>query len=144
MPSSGIHFKGEKNFSEIYEDFKNQLKKEVGAVGSFVGLVREEGKKGSEVEKIHYECAEDAENDLENIAMKIEEEVDGISEVAIHHIIDDLEPGDEIIYVLAAGRHRKEVFEALPRIMDKVKTEVKIWKKEITKNDEYWMHEVDE
>lgn len=136
--------KGERSFSEILEDFKNRLKEEVGAVGTFIGLVRGEGKKGSKVEKLHYECADDAENDLENIAKEIEGELAGISEVAIHHIIDDLKPRDEIIYVLAAGKHRKEVFEALPRIMDKVKTEAKIWKKEITRDDEYWIHEVEE
>ncbi len=144
MADSGIYTKGEKSFSEIFEGFKDRLGKEIGAVASFVGMVREKGKKGGKVEKLHYECAESAEEELEDIAKKIERKTDEVSEAAIYHIIDDLDPGDEIIYVLVAGKHREEVFEALPKIMDWVKTEVKIWKKEITKEDEYWIHEVED
>jgi molybdopterin synthase catalytic subunit len=42
-----------------------------------------------------------------------------------------------------AGRHRGDVFEALPKIMDRIKSEVPIWKKEITETKEYWVHEVE-
>ena len=57
-------------------------------------------------------------------------------------IIDDLKPEEDAIYVIVSGRHRAEVFSAIPQIMDRVKKEVPIWKKEFTTTKEYWVHEV--
>ncbi len=144
MASSGTHKKGKVSFSELLEEFKKDLSDEVGAIASFIGIVRKKAKVGKTVKKLHYESAKNVEEELEEIAREIEKEIDGISEIYIHHIIDDLEPGDDIIYVLAGGNHREEVFQALPSIMNRVKNEVKIWKKEITENEEYWIHELDE
>lgn len=144
MASSGTHKKGKVSFSELLEEFKKDLGEEVGAIASFIGIVRKKAKVGETVKKLHYESAKNVEEELEEIARDIEKEIDGISEIYIHHIIDDLEPGDDIIYVLAGGNHREEVFQAIQSIMNRVKNEVKIWKKEITENEEYWIHEVDE
>lgn len=144
MASSGTHKKDEISFSELLEEFKKELGEEVGAIASFIGIVREEAKKEGSVKELHYESAEKVEEELEKVAKEIEEDMDEISEIYIHHIIDDLKPGDEIIYVLVGGVHREEVFQVLPSIMDRVKSEVRIWKKEITENDEYWIHELNE
>lgn len=144
MAEGKIHEKGEIGLPEILADFKSRLGDGVGAIGSFIGIVRGEAKVGGKVERLRYESVESAGEELENIAADVEEDIDGISEVAIHHLVDDLEPGDEIVYLLVGGNHRKEVFEALPRIMDRVKDEVRIWKKEITGSGDYWVHEVEE
>lgn len=144
MSEGKIHKKGEIKISELLDSFKKKLGEEAGAIGSFIGIVRSSARKEGKVEKLQYESAETAEEELENIATEIEDEIDGLSEVAIHHLVDDLKPGDEIIYVLAGGNHRSEVFEALPKIMDRVKSEVHIWKKEITEKEDYWVHEVEE
>lgn len=143
MADSGIHKKGEVDFSQLMADLKDKLGPGVGAVGSFIGIVREEAKKGGKVEELQYEAAEEAEEELRKIAEDLEENTEGVSEVFIHHIIDDLEPGDEIVYVLVGGNHREEVFDALPEMMDRVKEEVRIWKKEITEEDEYWVHSLE-
>ncbi len=144
MADSGTHKKGEISFSQLLEDFKKDIGEEVGAIASFIGIVRKKAKDGGTVKKLHYESAENVEEELENIAKEIEEEMEGISEIIIHHIIDDLEPGDDIIYVLVGGNHREEVFQTLPNIMNRVKDKSRIWKKEITENDEYWIHEIEE
>lgn len=144
MSLGKIHKKGKTSFPEVLEDFKEKLGDEVGAIGSFIGIVRKDAKKEGKIERLHYESRKNAAKSLENIATSIENETDGVSKVDIHHFVDDLEPGDDIIYVLAGGAHRKEVFDALPKIMNRVKSEVHIWKKEITENEEYWVHEVEE
>lgn len=144
MAECGIHEKGEVDLQKLMEDLKERLDPGVGAIGSFVGVVRGEGKKGGRVEELQYEAAEEAEEELMEIAEDLEGEIEGISEVSVHHVIDDLEPGDEIVYVLVGGNHREEVFEALPRLMDRLKEEVRIWKKEITEDDAYWVHALDE
>lgn len=144
MNEGKIHKKGEVEISELLDSFKKKLGEEAGAIGSFIGIVRSSARKEGKVDKLQYESAETAEEELDNIATEIKDEIDGLSEVAIHHLVDDLKPGDEIIYVLAGGNHRSEVFEALPKIMDRVKSEVHIWKKEITEKEDYWVHEVEE
>lgn len=143
MPEGRIHKKAEVKFTEILEQFEDKIGKNVGAIGSFIGIVRGVGAKGTEVKKLSYECADTADQELRNIERDVKKETEGISEVEIHHFIDDLTPGEEIIYVLVGGSHRKEVFEALPVIMDRVKSEVRIWKKEITEEGSYWTHEVE-
>lgn len=144
MAVGKIHSKDEVEFSSLHEEFEERVERKVGAIGSFIGTVRKKGEKGGEVRELHYERADEAQSDLEGIASEIEESIEGIEEVSIHHVVDDLEPGDEILYVLVGGEHRKEVFEALPEIMDRVKNEVRIWKKEITNEESYWMHEAKE
>lgn len=142
MTDSRVLKKNELDFPTLLEKFKSDLPEEVGAIGSFIGIVREKAKKNGEVEKLHYESAESVDEELEIIASDFEEDVEGISKVSICHVVDDLNPGEDIVYVLVAGYHREEVFEVLPKIMDRVKSEVHIWKKEITKDNDYWVHEV--
>lgn len=141
MAKASIRLRGEIDFAKLLEQFKRTLGKEVGAIGSFIGIVRGESKKGGEVRELHIESSEQAEEKLKEIASGAEER-EGISKAEIHHIIDDLEPGECILCVLVGGKHRKEVFEALPQIMDRVKSEPHIWKKEITENGDYWVSEI--
>ncbi len=141
MTRGKIHKKGEATFLEILNQFKEKIGKEVGGIGSFTGIVRGIGEKDGEVKKLSYEYAETAEQELEKIAKEVEEQTEGVSRVEVHHVIGDLEPSEEIMYVLVAGSHREEVFEALPKIVDRIKSEARIWKKEITEDDSYWMHE---
>lgn len=137
----GIHRKGELDFIKLIEKIKRGLGKEAGALGCFVGIVRGTSKGGEPVKYLHYECSKEAGKELERIAADMEKRP-GISRVWIHHVIDDLKPGEDAIYVIVAGEHRGEVFAALPQIMDRIKAEVPIWKKEITETKEYWVQGV--
>ena len=143
MPDVGIHRKGEVDLSTLLKKLKRELKGKAGAITSFVGTVRGTSKDGENVKYLHYECAEGVIKELERIAAEVEG-LPGILGVMIHHVIDDLKPGEDAIYVLVAGEHRAEVFRALSRIMDRVKAEVPIWKKEVTETREYWVHEVEQ
>ena len=138
MPDVGTHRKGEVDFFTLLRKLKSELKGKVGAIASFVGIVRGTSEGGEPVKHLHYECSEEAREKLEEIAADAERRP-GISRVLIHHVIDDLKPGEDAIYVIVAGKHRAEVFAALPQIMDRVKAEAPIWKKEITETGEYWV-----
>ncbi|MDI6820041.1 MAG: molybdenum cofactor biosynthesis protein MoaE [Candidatus Hodarchaeaceae archaeon] len=140
MADVGIHRKGELDLPKLLEEFRQDLRGNVGAIGCFIGVVRHVSKDGEEVKRLHYECSEDAVKKLEQIARDVEKDPK-ISRVMIHHIIDDLTPGDDAIYVIVGGRHRSDVFSALQKIMNRIKTEVPIWKKEVTESGEYWVHE---
>jgi len=141
LPEVSIHRKGEVNFPSLLNKFRRELGKEVGAIGCFIGIVRGISEEGEAVKSLRYECSDEALRKLEEIASDVEKSPN-ISRVMIHHVIDELKPGEDAIYVLVAGRHRGEVFEALPKIMDRIKVEVPIWKKEITETKEYWVHGV--
>jgi molybdopterin synthase catalytic subunit len=139
MPNVGIHRKGEVSLADLLEQIKEDLDEEVGAIGCFVGVVRAVSREGKRVRRLSYEAAEDADRKLEEIASEAEKQPN-VKRVMIHHIIDQLAPGEDTIYVLVAGKKREDVFRALPEIMDRAKKEVPIWKKEVTENGEHWVH----
>ena len=140
MPDVGIHRKGEVDLPKLLKKLKRGLTKNVGAIGCFVGVVRGLSKKSEKVKFLEYEGSDDALKKLKEIATEIEKRPN-IQRVMIHHVIDELKPGEDAIYVLVAGQNRADVFTALPEIMNRVKKEVPIWKKEVTETREYWVHE---
>ena len=140
MPEIGVHRKGEVDFPTLLARFKRGLPKEAGAIGCFIGVVRGVSSEGERVKLLHYESSEEVSKKLEEIAADFEKEPN-VYRVAIHHMIDDLKPGDEAIYVLVGGRHRSEVFSALEKLMDRVKHEAPIWKKEVYEKGERWIVE---
>ncbi|MDI6884091.1 MAG: molybdenum cofactor biosynthesis protein MoaE [Hadesarchaea archaeon] len=140
MPDVGVHRKGEVDLPSLLVRLRKDLGEEVGAIGCFIGVVRAVSGGGERVKFLSYEAAEDAAKKLEEIAAEIEKRPN-IKRVMIHHVVDQIAPGEDAIYVLVAGKRRREVFKALPEIMDRTKAEVPIWKKEITERREYWIHE---
>lgn len=138
MAKAGIHKKGEVSLASLVEGARKSFGKDVGALGCFVGIVRKKSKKGETVKRLHYEAAEGAKKTLLEIATQTEKKP-SIKHVEIHHVIDDLAPGEDAIYVIVGGEHRKEVFAALDEIMDRVKKEAMVWKKEVTRSDGDWV-----
>jgi molybdopterin synthase catalytic subunit len=94
----------------------------VGAVASFVGVVREVA-----MTLEHYPGM--TEKALANIV----EEAKGRWQVlgcTVIHRYGPLEPTDQIVLVVVASAHRKDAFEACEFIMDYLKTQAPFWKKE--------------
>lgn len=143
MPDVGIHRKGKVDLPKLIRKITRDKTKTVGAIGCFIGVVRGVSKSGERVRLLNYEYSDEAVKKLKRIAADAEK-APGIERVMIHHVVGSLRPGDEAIYVVVAGNRRREVFAALPKIMDRVKKEVPIWKKEITQTKEYWAHELHE
>jgi molybdopterin synthase catalytic subunit len=138
MAEAGIHRKGEIDLTKLVENVRKKSGKELGAIACFVGVVREKSKKGGPVKCLHYEAAGESKTTLLEIATQTEKKP-GILHVQIHHVIDDLRPGEDAIYVVVGAKHRKEAFKVLSEIMDRVKKEPMIWKKEVTKKGGNWV-----
>lgn len=138
MVDVGIHLKGEVNLQILLDRVKRELEKDVGAIGCFIGVVRGVSKDGEKVKFLRYECSEHAVGKLEEIAREFESRPN-IRQVMIHHVVDEVRPGQDAIYVVVAGYGRNDVFKVLPEIMDRIKMEVPIWKKEVTEKGEYWV-----
>lgn len=110
-----------------------------GAIGCFIGLVRGVSHSGAKVEKLEYEADEDlAGRELRKIADAISSQ-SGVIDVLIHHNVDELSPGEDILYVVVLGKHRKDVFAGVRRAVEELKRRVPIWKKEFTTEGSYWI-----
>ena len=62
-----------------------------------------------------------------------------LENVLVAHRTGDMFPGDTIVFVAAASKHRRAAFEAADFLMDYLKTEAVFWKKEITENGQAWI-----
>ncbi len=113
----------------------------IGAVSTFVGVVRGETE-GRETLYLEYEAyPEMAEQELLRIEAEIHDRWPSIEEVAIVHRIGRIEIGETIVVIVVASPHRSEVFAAAHYAIDRLKQIVPIWKKEIWADGEEWKSE---
>ena len=110
----------------------------VGAVASFVGIVRDanEGSDVSELTLEHYPGM--TETALAAIVDEARERWAIIDALVIHRV-GRLLPTDQIVLVAVAGAHRGEVFAACEFIMDYLKTRAPFWKSELTPQGTHWV-----
>ena len=122
-----------REIARLYDDAPG-----VGAVASFVGVVRNE-------------------NDERSVGAMFLEHYPGMTERAIEGIVEDADarwplaaatvihrvglllPGEPIVLVAVASSHRGEAFAACEFIMDFLKTRAPFWKKESTPAGERWV-----
>ncbi|HWJ85332.1 MAG TPA: molybdenum cofactor biosynthesis protein MoaE [Cellulomonas sp.] len=102
-----------------------------GAVATFAGLVRDhdpavEGR----VVALEYSAHPDAARILDAIAEEIASD-DDVLGVAVSHRIGHLEVGQAAIVAAVASAHRAAAFDACRRLVETVKAELPIWKREI-------------
>ena len=111
---------------------------DIGALATFTGCVRGAGPR-------------------DPVALLTLEHYPGMTERAIESMIDEaqrrfailgarvvhrvglLQPGERIVWVGVAGRHRREAFQACEFLMDYLKTQAPFWKKEATPEGERWV-----
>jgi molybdopterin synthase catalytic subunit len=103
------------------------IRKDVGAVCCFVGLVRGEGEEG-ELEALELEHHEElSEKALAGLEMDLRARYD-IEDCALIHRYGNLEVGSQIVMVLTLSRHRKDAFASASYAMDVMKTDIPFWK----------------
>ncbi len=110
----------------------------VGAVASFVGLVRDEN-----------DAATVRTLTLEHYPGMTEKALDGIVDEArrrwpiydavVIHRVGELAPTDQIVLVAVSSAHRGDAFAACEFIIDYLKTQAPFWKKELTPEGERWV-----
>lgn len=111
---------------------------DIGAVVSFTGLVREMTGAGaiSTMELEHYPGM--TERALAEIAAEAAARWP-LQGVRVIHRHGPLAPGDRIVLVLTASRHRQAAFEAAEFLMDYLKSRAPFWKKEIRRDGSEWV-----
>jgi molybdopterin synthase catalytic subunit len=106
-----------------------------GGIASFIGQVRA-GHGVSALELTHY--APLTLPGMEALADSVlgRWRVDGI---LIHHRIGLMRPGEPIVLVAAAARHRRDAFEAADYAMDHLKSDAWFWKREQRADGWHWI-----
>jgi len=103
-----------------------------GAVVTFSGVTRE-------VERLDYDAyAEMAEERMAAIAIEAVER-HGLCAAAVEHRVGEVPLSEPSVIVAVSAPHRGEAFAGAREIIDRVKAEAPIWKKEIEGGEGRWV-----
>ena len=109
-----------------------------GAVVTFLGATRRDSM-GKGVLYLEYEAYEPmALKKLSEIAAEVTQKW-GVQDLDIFHRVGRLEIEDISLVVAVASPHRKEAFQACGYVVDRIKEDVPIWKKEVFEDGEVWV-----
>jgi molybdopterin synthase catalytic subunit len=130
--STGVHEKGTFSMEQMITDVKKGRDfPKVGAIALFVGVARGNTLKDEKVEKLELEAYEEkADEVLRKICGDLKKNL-GIVDVQIHHLLGEFDVGEDLVYVMVAGSHRKQVFPVLEEAVERYKKEAPIFKKEL-------------
>jgi len=111
-----------------------------GAIVTFAGTTRNETH-GKSVVSLTYEAyAEMAVPKMEEIAARARERFEVFSVAAVHRIAT-LAVGEISIGIAVSAPHRPAAFEACRYVIDEIKRDVPVWKKEVfADGTEKWVH----
>ena len=111
--------------------------KEMGAIVTFTGIVRDlPGNPLQAMEIEHYLGMTEAA--LTEIAQSAIDRWK-LGDALVIHRYGRLVPGEMIMMVATASKHRKNAFEAAEYLMDYLKSRAPFWKREITDAGESWV-----
>ena len=119
---------------------KNPAFPEAGCIGTFVGVVREitDGAITTMLDFENYETV--AEKRMASICSDLKAQ-EGVIDAVMYHKYGKLMPGDDIVYIVVAASHRQQMFTALREGIERLKEDVPIWKKEMTYEGDFWVHD---
>jgi molybdopterin synthase catalytic subunit len=115
---------------------------DIGAVVSFLGVVRGGGGEGGGTGPLSAMTLEHYPGMTERELERIEAEARRrwpLQDCLVIHRHGRLEPGARIVLVITASAHRQAAFEACEFLVDWLKTKAPFWKRESTASGESWV-----
>lgn len=116
--------------------------RDIGAIVTFTGVVRDlpdDTMDAMEIE--HYPGM--TEKAITAMAEEARKRF-GLGDVLVIHRHGRLQPGEMIMMVATAARHRKDAFEAAMFLMDYLKSRAPFWKREISATGAAWVAATEE
>lgn len=110
-----------------------------GAVVSFVGIARPQTKGRERLDKLvleHHPTL--TQRSLDEIAGAAAHRFE-VDHVRVVHRCGEILPGEPIVFAGAASLHRRPAFDAADYLMDRLKTEAVLWKREIGESGSNWI-----
>lgn len=116
---------------------RHQSKTGIGAHDIFLGQVRADEIQGKVVSGIEYTAYEAMA--LEKISEIREDAFEkySLSCMHIYHSLGVVPTGEICLFVFVSSAHRKEVFEALHQVVERIKKELPVFGKELFEDESY-------
>ena len=112
----------------------------VGAVVSFLGLVRDHAEDLEGVVRLEYTAYEEmAARELDLIAAELRRDHPEVRGLVLVHALGPLPVGAHTILIAAAAAHRDEAFTACRDGLERVKDRVPVFKREVTADGVRWV-----
>lgn len=111
-------------------------RRDVGAVVSFTGIVRDDSGDLERLEIEHYPAM--TASAIEAMVAEATQRWK-LQDALVIHRHGALAVGEVIMMVATAARHRKDAFEAAEYLMDYLKSRAPFWKKEVAKGGASWV-----
>ncbi|MFC4439554.1 MULTISPECIES: molybdopterin synthase [Natrialbaceae] len=113
-----------------------------GAIATFTGRVRaKDDPDDARTEYLKFEKYEGvADRRMEALEADLEAR-DGVLDVELYHRTGIVADGEDIVFVVVLAGHREEAFRTVEDGINRLKDEVPLFKKEVTVEDEFWVHE---
>lgn len=111
---------------------------DVGALVSFVGYCRSKTEDHITDSLFLDSYNPFTENEIGRICAEVSTRHRLLDSLVIHRV-GMMKPGDAIVLVAALGVHRGQAFEAVRTLMDYLKTDAPLWKKEIGSDGQRWI-----
>lgn len=110
---------------------KHQSKTNIGAHNIFLGQVRADALEGKVVSAIEYSAYEDMANKKFHEIREATFDAYNLTCMHIYHSLGAVKAGELCLFVFVSATRRKEVFQALESVVEKIKADVPIFGKEI-------------
>lgn len=120
---------------------RHSAEEQAGAIATFTGRVRaKEEPTDTSTEYLEFERYGDvAVEEMEGIRSELKQR-DDVHEVLMHHRTGVLSAGADIVFVVVLAGHREQAFRTVQDGINRLKAEVPIFKKEVTVDEEFWVH----
>lgn len=126
---------------DISEATRFVSRPDCGAVNMFQGVTRNH-ESGKKVITLFYDCYEEmAVSELEKIISDIQDFYD-TGKIAVFHRIGEVPIGETSLIVAVSAAHRRQAVNATLELIDRLKQDVPIWKKETFKEGSYWKEDL--
>jgi molybdopterin synthase catalytic subunit len=137
-PVSGGAFKLSDAPLSLDDVVREVATEEAGAIATFTGTTRARSR-GRVVVRLEYEAYEGmAEQTMAEIAEELKQRYQ-LLDIAIHHRVGVVDVGGTSVVIAVSAAHRADALAACRDAIDRLKTRVPLWKKEVYEGGEEWI-----
>jgi molybdopterin synthase catalytic subunit len=108
------------------------VRPQAGAIVTFQGTTRD-------VERLEYEAYREMAEERMAAIVGAAIERHGLAAAAAEHRIGTVTRGEASVAVAVSAAHRAEAFAGAREIIDRIKSQAPVWKKEVDDGEEHWV-----